>query len=180
MNILSQKELERRKKSQGLCAEMKFNGDFFSIKTWSGHGATTADPQGAHHLLPPDAQDEVLGEAVQDALSKSRFLSIEEAYALSELGPLKERYTAWIQELMQRYGYKTKTALFKRMQNVSIRQGGGSITFTPMHHEKLEGWCGMRSEEDVKVVIPVTSSPTEIGAALRLALGRCTGKGAFS
>jgi hypothetical protein len=84
----------------------------------------------------------------------------------------KTNYPVWVNALMERYGYKTKRALFKNMKNVGIANKNGVLTFTPRHHYRLEGWEGVRG--DAKVVIPATSTPEEIGAALRLALSYCT------
>jgi len=85
-----------------------------------------------------------------------------------------ERYAEWTKDLMARYGYKTKRALFKNMKNCSIAKMSGVITIKPSHHEKLERWTSEKDEfEDV--VIPAESTPAEIGAALRLAFSRCTG-----
>jgi len=84
----------------------------------------------------------------------------------------KANYPLWVNALMERYGYKNKRALFKNMKNVSIESKNGILTLIPTHHAKLEAWEGV--VEEARVVIPATSSPEEIGAALRLALSRCT------
>lgn len=87
-----------------------------------------------------------------------------------------ERYAEWTQDLMARYGYKTKRALFKDMKNVSIESKNGVMTFSPSHHEKMEAWGrekGRDSFEDV--MVSASSTAAEIGAALRLAFSRCTG-----
>lgn len=77
--------------------------------------------------------------------------------------------------LMEKYGYKTKRALFKDMKNCSIHCINDLIIISPTHHEKLESWSGKGINESDNVVISVNESPAEIGAALRLALSRCTG-----
>jgi hypothetical protein len=71
------------------------------------------------------------------------------------------------------YGYKTKKTMFRNMDICSITAKNNSITFETRHHEKLEGWCETERYKADYVTIP----PQEIGAALRLALSRCTTKG---
>ncbi|WP_338052467.1 contact-dependent growth inhibition system immunity protein [Stutzerimonas marianensis] len=44
----------------------------------------------------------------------------------------------------------------------------------PSHHEKLEAWSGKGLSESDYVIIPSGSSPSDVGAALRLAFSRCT------
>lgn len=87
---------------------------------------------------------------------------------------MQEQYARWVQDLMRRYGYKTKRALFKSMMNCGIEQLNNMITITPMRHIKLEMWEGLSADGIENVVIPSTSTPAEIGAALRLAFSRCT------
>ena len=59
------------------------------------------------------------------------------------------------------------------MKSCSISAGqDGIIKISPLHHEKLEGWSGIDDENDIEVSLE--SPEAEIGAALRLALFRCT------
>ncbi|EPB0880350.1 contact-dependent growth inhibition system immunity protein [Yersinia enterocolitica] len=161
--------------NQDYCASCFCNNKFLNINTDSGLGLMRRDPLFPPHLLPPDADDKSIGEAVFIALSNSRTLSLEESTDFFDLEKVKEQYVAWIAMLMERYGYKTKRALFKDMKNCSIHCINGVITIVPTRHEKLEAWSGKGIKESDDVVISVNSSPAEIGAALRLALSRCKG-----
>jgi hypothetical protein len=150
------------------------NGDFVLIESYSGYRISAVDPQGAQHLLPPDASDESLGTALLDALDRSRFLTLDEARAFFDLKRIEEQRAGWTESLMTHCGYKTKRSLFRNMMNCGIVKVGDSITLEPMIHDKLQAWRGHRPEDDIDdVVIPAASSPSEIGAALRLALSRC-------
>ncbi|CNH85137.1 contact-dependent growth inhibition system immunity protein [Yersinia pekkanenii] len=160
---------------QDYCASCYCNNEFFSVDTYSGLGMVGRDPLFPPHQLPPDADDQTIGEAVLLALSNSRTLSLEESADFFDLEKGQEQYAAWIAMLMQKYGYKTKRALFKDMKNCSIHCINGVITISPTRHEKLEAWGGRGIKESDDVVISVNSTPAEIGAALRLALSRCKG-----
>ena len=172
---------------RGYWAAVKCNSDFICVETCSGYrGGTDVDPKGKQHFIATDASDENLGLAVVDALAHSRWVLSApregstyspEVEFDSDLTFKKgaERYVAWTEFLIERYSYKTKRALFKDMKNVSIEKKSGSITFKPWHHEKLEAWGRTKGDGIEDVVIPDTSTPAEIGAALRLALSRCTG-----
>ncbi|MNE50988.1 hypothetical protein D3C80_1455890 [compost metagenome] len=76
---------------------------------------------------------------------------------------------------MEKYGYRTKRALFKNMKKAGIHLVNDVITIRPSFHEKLEAWSGNRINESDYVVLTAGSSPTDIGAGLRLALSRCKG-----
>ncbi len=159
---------------QGKNANAVFNGDFFFISTYSGYRMLGRDPKGAQHYLEPDASDETLGAAVLDALDRSRFLSIEEADDFFNLKRSQERYEEWKRSVMQRYGYKTKRALFKDMASCDIQMAGGNITLVPTNHDRLEGWGREKGDGIEDVVITEGSSAAEVGAALRVAFSRCT------
>ncbi|MDN0122890.1 contact-dependent growth inhibition system immunity protein [Yersinia aleksiciae] len=166
---------------------MKFNQDqdywascyctneFLSVDTDSGLGLVGRDPLFSPHLLPPGADDGTIGEAVLLALSNSRTLSLEEYADFFDLEKGKEQYAAWIAMLMEKYGYKTKKSLFKDMKSCSIHCVNDLIMISPTHHEKLEAWSGKGIKESDHVAISANSLPAEIGAALRLAISRCTG-----
>lgn len=135
--------------------------------------------------MAPDVNNEELGACVQEALARSRFVLSEprndvwihpEATFdrdLYDYDLTNRRYDQWVASVMDRYEYKTKRALFKDMRRCSIESKNGEITIRPSCHEKLEGWSGKGIAESDCVVISVTGSPAEVGAALRLALGRC-------
>lgn len=169
---------------RGYWAKASCNNDFICVETWSGYrGGTDYDPKGKQNLLPPDASDVAIGEAVQDALVHSRWvLPVRREGSTYPVGVEFDRsvgdyavnYPAWVKALMERYGYKTKRALFKDMKSVGIESKNGVLTFTPSHHSKLEGWVGLGDGGEANVAIPSTSTAEEIGAALRLALSRCT------
>lgn len=139
----------------------------------SGYGLMKSDPDVPKHILDMDAQDDEVGSAVIYALSRSRQITLEETATFFDLDKAKKLYADKVADLMRRYRYKTKRALFKNMMNVSIRaeESGSVIRFTPMRHKASDSWVGDDDIEDV--IVPATSSPTELGAAFRIALSRC-------
>ena len=173
---------------RGYWASALFNGDFYSVKTYSGfRGGSHEDYKGIEHRLPPNISDQDLGLAVLDAMARSRWVlgipregsvyppNVEFDSDLYNRELSMERGKKWVADLMAQYGYKTKRALYKNMQNCSIDRYGDSIKFMPSHHEKLEMWSRVKDDGIEDVILPVTSTPAEIGAALRLAFSRCTG-----
>lgn len=149
---------------------------FLSVETYSGLGMTGMDPLFPSHLLSSDADEQNIGETILQALSNSRTLNkLEDRVAFFDLERGKEQYAAWIALLMDKYGYKTKRALFKNMKKCGIHLINGAITISPSRHEKLEAWGRTKGDGIEDVILSVDSSPAEIGAALRLALSRCKG-----
>ena len=151
------------------------NGDFISIETYSDRGRSLADHLAPEHVLAPDVSDEDLGRAVLAALSLSRLLAFDDPDYTNEV--VEERYQGWIKDMMKRYGYKTKRALFRKMDRCGAKIRDGMLTIYPYYHYSLDGWSGdfMRKEDDA--IIPENSPANELGAAVRLALSRCKTKG---
>ncbi len=167
-------------------ADAVFNKEFICVKTYSGYRSSRADPQGVEHHASPEISDQELGVVVLDALAHSRFVLPEprkdvwihpEAtfdMELYDYSLTNQRYDQWVENTLERYGYKTKRALFKDMKKCSIESTKGQITIRPSHHEKLEAWSGKGINESDYVIIPTSSDPSDVGAALRLAFSRCT------
>jgi hypothetical protein len=168
---------EERKQKQGLQAVALLNTDLMSVETVSGLGQMRADrTYGVEHFLPPDVSNHALGEAVLDALSKSRFISLEEYKTFFNPELCKQQYLEWEQMLRERFGYKTKRALYKGMKNVIIQKANDVLRFSPSYQERsLDYWSGKGLGPEDDVQLPATSSAEEIGAALRLAFSRCKG-----
>ena len=172
--------------SKASWAQVHFNADFVCIETASGYRSDRIDPKGARHLLSPEVSDEDFGVALLDAMARSRFVLGEPRegiwihpdteFDMDFYDPKKTeaRYEDWQRSLMNRYGYKSKKALFKGMKNCLVERRDALIKLTPMHHESLEGWGRTKGDGIENVEIAADSTPAEVGAALRLALGRCT------
>ena len=80
--------------------------------------------------------------------------------------------------MMKKYEYKTKTALLKNMQHVSVENDGESITFSSLWLLTTDSWGDPDGKTpSVEMIIPSTSSIEVIGAAVRYAIGNCQGKG---
>ena len=164
------------------------NDDFICVETWSGYrGGHRGDPKGKQNFVAPDASDEALGAAVLDALAHSRWVlgaprdgfvdppGLEYDMELYDYKQTAEQYIQWIKNLMERYSYKTKRALFKDLENCRIAVKGGVMKITPMRHTKLEQWEGLGPNDEGSIEIPADSTPVEIGSAVRLAFSRCVG-----
>ncbi|WP_083861338.1 contact-dependent growth inhibition system immunity protein [Microvirga lotononidis] len=145
--------------------------DFISIVTHSGYRGSAIEIGRAYCIVPATINERDLGIAAQECLGKSRFLSLEQIPDFFELGRLKRDHDLWIDELMQKHGFKTKRALFKSMLSCNLTISDDVLTIEPTVHEKLEGWSGRGEEETI--VLPADSSPGEVGAAIRAAFERC-------
>lgn len=146
---------------------------FILVETCSGYRSYSLDTEAPKCFLDEGSSENEIGDAVLAALSRSRQISIDEIATFFNLERTTRSYADWITDLMTRYGYKTKRALFKGMKNCGIRRVGDIIKFEPMRQVKQEMWEGTASHGEDDVILPATSTPAEIGAAFRLALSRC-------
>ena len=141
----------------------------------SGCRALDADTVYPTLFLPPDASGAAVGEALLLALSRSRFVDPRDPANEEFLHFRKaaKRYDEWVVETMKQFGLKTKTTVFKNMKNCSVSHRGGQLIIKPWIHVKLQAWSREKGDGIEDVVIADTSSPEEIGAAVRLAFTRC-------
>ena len=176
------------------------NEKFLEINTGSFSDGVVADPQGEEIYLDPLADFKTIGESLLKAFVKSRDVSISEEdrqlyiekkitredifrkypeYERFEMVACMQRYLKWLQRMMREYEYKTKTALLKNMQSVSVENDVKSIKFSSHYHLTTDSWGDPDGKTpSVEMKIPSDSSVEVIGAAVRYAIGNCRGKGA--
>lgn len=154
-------------------ANVKMNEKSIIIQTCSGLGLTFIDHLHLPHILPLDVDDENLGKTLLTALEHSRTFvyGTEEDKDFFDPENRVIRYNARIQYLCDQLGYKSKRNLLKKMLSCSIELHNGKIEMSPMRHVKLEAYDGMNEENDI--IVPLDSTPAEIGENLKIALSRC-------
>ena len=156
---------------QDYWAGYKANERALIIQTWSGFGRYAPDHLYPPHILPLDTDNETLGTTVLQALVNSRTLDNEaERIDFLKQENFKPRYEDWVAKLCGNLGYKTRRALFKNMMSVDIWLHNGCLKISPSRHVKLEAWDVIDADD---VILSLDNSPEEIGAGLKLALGRC-------
>ena len=124
-----------------------------------------------HFQLLEPVSDEALGAAVLECLSKSRTPSLADFRTVRAEG--RDQYEQWVHATMTRFGC-SRRKLFKGMKSVSVTCRNSLITLSPLHQDRLEGWSGDRFTDADDVTTPSDRPPAVVGAALRLALTRCT------
>jgi len=169
--------------------EALFNGKLIFLQTLSGYrGPRDIDPRGPQRVFEADVDDAVLGQAVTEVVAKSRFVLpkkrtdviqhplVEFDAEMYDKAILRNWYQTWSVPAMERFGFRDEKDLFRRMKRCAVEVNGLVMTITPTHHESLFGWGREEGDGIEDVELDVTSSAADIGAALRLAFSRCTGR----
>ncbi len=76
--------------------------------------------------------------------------------------------------LMDRFDYKTKRTLLRKMKKCGVHLINDQIRISPSNHKTLESWQGTSVDGSDDLILSVDSTPVEIGAGLRLTVSRCT------
>ena len=152
------------------CADVDRTDRFICVQPKSGYRMIQPDDDNYAIYLPPDADDEALGQALLECLDKSRFIppTDREFFKWERYVPL---YKAWQKDFMRRYGCKTKREAYKNWNWCRVRRSEGKISLRPHKRDKPEQFCDLPPERTV--VIAATTDAAAAGAALRLALDRC-------
>lgn len=119
--------------TRGKWAAAYLNTGFVCVETWSGYrGGERRDYKGKRHRLDASVSDANFGVAILDSLEHSRWLlgsprdgfvpppGLEFDLEQYDCKLMAERNLQWINGLMERYGYKTKRALFKGLLHCGI------------------------------------------------------------
>lgn len=155
-------------------ATVYFNQDYFELCTMSQGMLAYAEPSASPHYLPPDVDDATLGRTLRIALAASKRVSVEEFQKIFQSGVVqqlgKDR-DAWA---MKQYGYKTKRAMYRKMNCCWISVSDGQIEVAPAHHKTIDGYTANKTDGPFPLYVAETVSDAELGAALREGFMRCT------
>lgn len=152
-------------------ATADFNGDFIRLITMSQGMMGYSEPDAPPQYLVPSVSDEDLGSRLRLALAASKRVPVEEFQKIFRSGIVQEIAKEREKLAMENYGYKTRRAMYKKMDTCTISHFEGRIEIQPSHQKSLDGYTGI---EDAALDVPVTASDAELGAALREGFKRCT------
>lgn len=144
---------------------------FVCVETLSGYRMVQREDDGYRIYLARDAAEDALGEALLEALDRSRFIWPPDEREFFEWQRYMRCRHNWQKDFMARYGYKTKRDAYKNMDWCRARRCEGKISIQPHKHDNSEYFRNLPA--DRTVVIPETKDAAVAGAALRLALDRC-------
>ncbi len=108
------------------------------------------------------------------ALSKSKRVTTAEFQEIFKSGLVqkisKERDAA----IMQRYGYKTRKSLLRKMACCWITADDEKIEIKPTHHKNIDGYSGISNDGPEIIFVAANISDEQLGVALREGFSRCT------
>jgi hypothetical protein len=145
---------------------------YILLESASGYIVSGPDPAGYRVYLDPDTSSEVLGSEFFRALSGSRILDVDTERDLFLPERVDREYKLWIEELKSRFGYGSRRAALKDVKYCAVRKLHGEIVFMPHEHPEPEMW--RRLDDKAFITIPENATPDQAGAAIRLALSRCS------
>jgi hypothetical protein len=122
--------------------------------------------------LEPNAQEAALGQALLEALNRSRFIHPDGNLDFFQWQRIRAADNRWHQEFMRRYRYKTKRDAYKNMRYCLTKRREGKISIRPHKRDSTPTyWWDLPPEKTV--IIPETNDPAIVGAAASLALSHC-------
>jgi CDI immunity protein len=144
---------------------------FVSVEVLSGYRTIQPDDEGYIIYLAPDVSNDRLGQALLEALDKSRFIWPPDEMEFFKAERYVRVYRDRQQDFMRRYGYKTKREAYRNMDWCRVERSEGVISIKPHQRDKPEYWTDL--PPDKIVILPVTTDAVVVGTALRLALDCC-------
>lgn len=155
-------------------AEVGFNGDFFDVISISIGMVNYPEPSAKAHYLAPDVDDDKLGGVLRLALADSKRTSAAEFQKIFASGEIQKLADERTKYAMQRYGYKSKKAMFKEMMCCWVSVLEDQIKIQPTHHKSIDGYSGISQEGSEILSLSVNATDADLGAALRDGFKRCT------
>lgn len=150
-----------------------FNGNFFWLHTQAVGMIVVGDPLVEPRFLAQDVDDVLLGAALRDCLYKSRHIDVSDFQKMFKAGVFNQLDEERNQAAMQRYGYKTKRALYKNMRCCWVGLSGEEIEIAPSHQKSVDSYASFK-EGPESLVLNGSIFDAELGFALRRGFERCT------
>jgi hypothetical protein len=150
-----------------------WNGEIFYIASMNDGGLYVLNIDAEPYYHTNDVNDDELGNSIFKAINASRQIDPMKAVELLESGGADTCIESRDNHMMQKFGYKNKRQLYRKMASCGVELESKQITISPTHHDRLESWTGVQDAENV--VISATVSNAELGAAVREGFSRCRG-----
>ena len=144
---------------------------FVSVEPLSGYRRSLREDVLHVIYLTREANDDMLGRALLEALDRSRFIWPRNEPGFFKWQRFLQSDLNWQKDFMRRYGYKTKQDAYKNMNWCRAKRSEGTISIQPHKRDKPEYWQNLPPGKTVS--IPATEDASTVGVALRLALDRC-------
>ena len=153
-------------------ASLYANEKAFIVQTESGFRLLMLDTLFPPHILFPDVDNNLLGQAVFQALKNSRTFEYGSKEYKNFFDPVQrvQRYNQWVDHIRETLGYKTKSAFFRKMMMCSIEMDSKEIVISPNKHIRSDAWEGIDGKD---IIIPVDRNYSEIGQGAKQALSYC-------
>jgi hypothetical protein len=141
------------------------------VTPFSGYRSRLLEDEDHSVHLEPHPRETALGQAVLETLDRSRFVDpLDRNFFNMTRAVAADKQ--WHEDLMKRYGYKTKRAAYAMMLYCLAERREGWILITPYKRDRKPGlWSDLPDEKTV--LIPATLDPGIVGAAVSLALSHC-------
>jgi hypothetical protein len=148
-------------------AAVQFNGDIFIIAPI--YRIFNISKKDLTDVFPASINNELLGKELKCALESS---TLDWSHEVNSIKQSTDRYKIWKEQVIRKYKYKNKHALFRNMNLCNVIANDEMIIISPWRHDQLEGWGPEKGDEKYDITIPADSDHKLIGETLRLALER--------
>ncbi len=149
--------------------DVTLTATFIALRPLSGFRLMRPEDGSMPEFLPADCSACEVGAALLAALSRCRYVPPEDREFYS-LAKRTESYAHSEQALLRRTGKRSKTQAYKNAVWCSVRRCEGQISIQPFRPATRGTWKMLPEGE--RVVIPETTDPDALGAALLLAFER--------
>jgi hypothetical protein len=105
---------------------------FISVEPLSGYRLVHREEDGCIFYLSPEGTDDALGQALLEALGRSRFVLPRDDPESFKREKYERCEQNWQKDFMRRYGYKTRREVYRTMDWVRAERSEGKISFQPI------------------------------------------------
>jgi hypothetical protein len=162
------------------CAVIYSNGDKILFEPLFGYRQYVPLPNSKRKIFNlSEITTAELGKNAKEMFENSVTLDISEIDDFFVDDRIEREDKECLNIMIKLFNKKNKADLYKNLMQIPTGISKGIVDFRPTKHQRSDYYCDVASHDKAVVYIPLSSSDEEIGEALKLALTRCTGLGAY-
>jgi hypothetical protein len=156
-------------------ATIFFNNDFYEFATIDQGMINIGSLDVETLILPPDATDISLGIALRQALKDSKEIPFADFQKIWKAQDMNKRDADRVDNLINKFGYKNKSKLYKNMRCCWVSVKNGMIQIQPTRHKSIDSYAGISADGSEIIYLSESVSDAELGISVREGFKRCIG-----
>lgn len=152
------------------------NREFILVTSFIRGMLSMTDPEQEFIFNSVDISNHELGKLIRKKLNESKEVSIKEFQIIFKSEKMQNLQKDLESEMKKLYGYKSKKAIYKDMNFLSLELNDSNIVVSPLHQDSLDGYTAISNTDGTTLEFKYDTniSDEDLGLSVKNAIEYCT------